>query len=427
MRSHADGDSPAARPAADPLRVRRFFFGGLAAGIAAMSAVGLATVAFIVSPGGVAARSAAPPRSAITAPVRWQVLRNAITTQGTVRSARTIIVQAQAPFGTLTVTRMPVRAGDRVRPGQVIAEVDGRPVLLLRGRLPAYRDLHEGDHGPDVTQLQLALMQLGFADYDPQGYFRQSTALALLLFYRSLGYQAPIRQPRVKASAPASQPIARRQTTAAGQVPSAYLPMSEVVYVPSPSALAVTVNARVGQVVPAGGPILALATGSPSVTGTLSAHQASLVRKGMPALIVSALPRLVAAGTLSRVGSLPAAGGPQAGVFPIEVSSTGRLAQDLIGARVRLTIWAAVTSGPVLAVPVAAIHTVRAGRVGAGASRHGRAASRISAFVIRIGATGHRARVPVFTGPAASGLVAVQPVRQGALRTGDQVLIGQGR
>ena len=89
-----------------------------------MSAVGLATAAFIESPAQVAARSGAPPSSAITATVRWEVLRNAITTQGVVRSARTIGVTAQAPYATVTITRLPVKVGERVRPGRVIAEVD---------------------------------------------------------------------------------------------------------------------------------------------------------------------------------------------------------------------------------------------------------------------------------------------------------------
>ena len=166
-----------------------------------MSLVGLATAVFIESPHEVAAQSAAPAATVITAAARWQVLRNPITVQGTVRSARTVVVMASAPFAVVTVTRLPVRAGDRARPGQVVAEIDGRPILLLRGRLPAYRSLHEGDHGPDVTQLQRALESLGYASFDPPGDFGQSTALALLLFYRHVGYQAPVYHPPAARSA----------------------------------------------------------------------------------------------------------------------------------------------------------------------------------------------------------------------------------
>jgi hypothetical protein len=118
------------------------------------------------------------------------VLTETVTVPGIVTAARSISVTASAPYRVVTVTSMPVRPGDRVWPGHVIAEIDGRPVLLLQGRLPAYRDLHEGDAGPDVRQLQEALGRLGYPDFDPAGLFGPSTALALLLLYQRLGYDA---------------------------------------------------------------------------------------------------------------------------------------------------------------------------------------------------------------------------------------------
>src|SRR5215470_2592091 len=192
MRRSAAATTSASDPAADPLRAKRFFFGGLAIGVTIMSVVGLATTVVIESPADVAAESATPPATTLTALARWQVLREAITVPGIVRSSRRITVLGRAPYATVTVTKLPVKSGDRVRPGQVIAEIDGRPVILLRGRLPAYRELHVGDHGPDVAQLQRALQSLGYADFDPPGSFGQSTAFALLLFYRHLGYDAPV-------------------------------------------------------------------------------------------------------------------------------------------------------------------------------------------------------------------------------------------
>lgn len=384
-----------------------------------MSVVGLATAAFVESPREVAARSAAPAPTGITAIARWHVLRNAIAVQGTVRAARTVKVMGSAPFATVTVTRLPVKVGDRVRPGRVIAEIDGRPILLLRGRLPAYRDLHEGDHGPDVTQLQRALESLGYADYDPPGEFMRSTALALLLFYRHLGYQAPIHHAATAPGAPAPSPpagsprhpIGTRRTATDLVIPSAYLPMSEVTFIPTRSALVVSVGTRVGGVVTAA-PVLTLATGNPYVTAELSQHQAAQARRGMPATIVSATPPLTAAAIVTRIGSLPAVGSPPVSGFPVRVKSRRPLPQNLIGARVRLTIEAAVTSRPVLTVPLAAI-------VAAG---HGR-----PTHVVKVMAGQRRVRVAIFTGAKAGGLVAVQPVQPGKLQPGDRVLIGIGR
>src|SRR5258708_9867547 len=97
-------------------------------GIIVMVVVGLATTAFIESPHDVAAQSAAPPATALTALARWQVLREAITVQGIVRSARTITVRARAPYATVTLTRRPVRPLDRAPPGPVIAASAGTPL-----------------------------------------------------------------------------------------------------------------------------------------------------------------------------------------------------------------------------------------------------------------------------------------------------------
>jgi peptidoglycan hydrolase-like protein with peptidoglycan-binding domain len=370
-----------------------------------MSVVGLATVAFVESPQQVASRSAAAPATAITATVRWQVLRNAITVQGIVRSARRIEVAASAPFPTVTVTRLPVKPGSRVRPGQLLAEIDGRPIFLLRGRLPPYRNLRKGDHGPDVAQLQRALEGLGYANFDPPGVFGPSTALSLLLFYRHLGYAAPVLHTRSPGTSGAAGggggPLGD-----GGGIPDVYLPKSEVVFIPGKSALVVSVGARVGRQ-PGTAPVLTLATGRPYVTGRLTAHQAAQARKGIPAIITAASPALTARGTVTRIGPLPATGGARG--YPVRVRSTRPLPQRMIGAQVRLTLEAAVTAAPVLTVPVAAI-------IAAG---HGRPTR-----VLKVTAARQHVSVPVFTGPTAGGFVAVQPMRRASLRPGDRVLVG---
>jgi hypothetical protein len=43
--------------------------------------------------------------------------------------------------------------GDKVACGDVLYRVDDKPILLLCGTVPAYRDLHMGDEGQDVRQL----------------------------------------------------------------------------------------------------------------------------------------------------------------------------------------------------------------------------------------------------------------------------------
>jgi peptidoglycan hydrolase-like protein with peptidoglycan-binding domain len=53
-------------------------------------------------------------------------------------------------------------AGDKVDCGDVFYRVDDDPVLLLCGTVPAYRDLHIGEQGNDVRQLNRNLHQLGY-------------------------------------------------------------------------------------------------------------------------------------------------------------------------------------------------------------------------------------------------------------------------
>ena len=416
MRRDATAAVPDAGPSDSQLR-RRYFLGGLAAGLAAMSAAGLAAVFAIATPAQVAARSAVPPPSLITAVARWQVLRTAIVVPGTVRAARNTLVTAQGPYGTLVVTRMPVRAGDRVQTGHIAAEIDGRPILVLEGRLPPYRDLHVGDSGPDVTQLQEALEHLGYPDFDPPGFFGPSTSLALLLLYRSLGYQAPLY------GGPAGRLPRQVRPPRSAAIPSAYLPISEVAFIPARSALVVAVYAGTGAAVAPGQPVVRLATGNPLVSGVLSDYQARLARPGMAALIASARPSLAVRGTVTRVGPVPPPAAFGAGAltgYPIQVSPGRPLPQRAIGARVRLTLFAPVTSGPVLTVPVAAVFAVSGRSRGTGPPAD-------RAYVIRVTPGGRRHRILVSTGPSADGLVAVQPATAGALRRGERVLIGVGR
>jgi peptidoglycan hydrolase-like protein with peptidoglycan-binding domain len=52
--------------------------------------------------------------------------------------------------------------GDKVGCGGVLYRVDDKPVVLLCGTVPAYRDVHTGDAGQDVRQLNRNLHQLGY-------------------------------------------------------------------------------------------------------------------------------------------------------------------------------------------------------------------------------------------------------------------------
>ncbi len=61
-----------------------------------------------------------------------------------------------------TITSLP-SIGQLIKPGQPLYELDSRPVILMNGTTPAYRDLRSGDSdGRDILQLNRNLVRLGF-------------------------------------------------------------------------------------------------------------------------------------------------------------------------------------------------------------------------------------------------------------------------
>ena len=101
-------------------------------------------------------------------------------------SPSSVINQARGIY-----TKLPA-AGDQVSAGDVLYRVDDQPVLLLRGTVPAYRDLHRSDAGNDVRQLNHNLHALGYdADgaIDPEDdQFTSNTEHALEALQHAKGF-----------------------------------------------------------------------------------------------------------------------------------------------------------------------------------------------------------------------------------------------
>jgi hypothetical protein len=96
------------------------------------------------------------------AQVTRQTLNDRISKDGTLGYAGSYSVVNQA---TGTLTALPA-VGDVIGQGKVMYRVDGAPVVLLRGSIPAYRALSKGTSGPDVRQLNAALLGIGKATRD---------------------------------------------------------------------------------------------------------------------------------------------------------------------------------------------------------------------------------------------------------------------
>jgi peptidoglycan hydrolase-like protein with peptidoglycan-binding domain len=135
---------------------------------AAVLVAAAATGGVVVACGGTEATPAARTAPADTASVEKGSLSAMVSLNGT------LTYRARpdgSPFAAInqargTYTRLP-DPGDNVGCGDALYRVDERPVLLLCGSVPAYRDLQTGDSGTDVRQLNRNLHRLGY-DADPR-------------------------------------------------------------------------------------------------------------------------------------------------------------------------------------------------------------------------------------------------------------------
>ena len=164
---------------------------GVLAAVAAAAGLAWVVGSRIESPADAAARTAAPAPSPILVPVEKRVLGSSVVTRGTVRFGLpepiSIAPSTLKPAAGLIAT-LPLR-GVQVPEGGALLTASGRPVFVLRGNLPAYRDLVPGIRGDDVRQLKEALTRLGYDPGTVDGYYSQQTAAAVARWYRAKGWE----------------------------------------------------------------------------------------------------------------------------------------------------------------------------------------------------------------------------------------------
>lgn len=379
---------------------------------------GAGAALLIKSPAQVAADAAPPPRDVLTAPVEQRVISQALITRGKVSASRHTDVSAgplsDKEVGRSVVTRVGTAPGKKITAGQVILEISGRPLFVLEGAVPSYRDLAPGKRGDDVAQLQKALRESGHpTGTDPSGVFGPGTQGAVASFYASIGYEAPTTEaPVTPADRPgpggATPPAAGEERTPAP--PLTTFPMSEVVFVPSFPAYVDDVRAKVGD--EAGSDLLSLSSGALTVEGSVTPQEKEMVRPGQEVRIHAELSGRQFTGKVASVGRAanPAKDGDQpsgAENYTVKVTPSKPLPAGLNGENVQLTVVAASSKGEVLAVPSSAVSTSADGLTG---------------VTVREGRT--ERRVPVSVGVSGDGFVQVTPVEGARLEAGDQVVVG---
>lgn len=356
----------------------------------------------IHSPAEVAARTAPPAASPILVPVVERVLSTKVVTRGTAHfgSPRALrVTPSPLKDGPRIVTSLPAH-GARLTPGDVLATVSGRPVFLLAGRMPAFRDLGPGMSGPDVAQLERSLRRLGLAPGAVDGSYDAATGDAVARLYRRHGFQPVVATEETLAG---TRPAEAGLVSGAFAQPGVQLPSDEVVFVGSGPLRVTELPTPVG-----GNPEGALATVTGSdvvVDGELRVEQAGRVRPGAKVLVDEPTLGIDTAGRVTSVAGRPGTNGADGFHVSFRVSVKHPPAA-LVGASVRLTIPIRSTRTAQLTVPVTAVSLGPDGGSRVERSEGGR-----SRFVA------------VRTGLSADGFVGITPVH-GGLAAGDRVVVG---
>ena len=271
-----------------------------------------------------------------------------------------------------TVTWLPGE-GAVVSPGGALLEVDGDPVLLLDGTVPAWRALRAGLEGRDVRQLEQGLADLGFDPGAVDGSFDADTAAAVADLQDARGLRATGRLELGRiAFLPGRRRIARRDAKLGTALRG--------------TALTTTSTRRV-------------------VTLDVDAADQQVAREGARVDVELPDGRL-ATGRVARVGRVAQTPDPQDGgegtpTVEVVVRLTGRERGGRLDQAPVSVELARERRRGVLAVPVTALVALRGGGYA----------------VERVTAGRQRRRVRVTPGLVADGLVEVE----GALREGDRV------
>ncbi|GEL19916.1 peptidoglycan-binding protein [Pseudonocardia asaccharolytica] len=373
----------------------------LAAVVVSSLATALAAT-LIRSPAEVAARAAPPVPTPILVPVEQRVITTKVLSRGTGRfgSPQELTVSRSAlKTGPQVVTQLP-EPGAELAEGAVVMTVSGRPVFLLGGAQPAYRDLGPGVRGQDVEQLEIALRRLGLGPGQVDGLYDQATGQAISALFRRAGFAPMVA---TDAQLDAVRPVEATLVAGSRASGGVQLAADEAVFVPTLPVRVSEVKATLG-----GEPTGALLTVTDSrvtVDGSLTLDEARLVRPGMEVAIDEPTLGITARGTVERVAERPGTDGAD-GFHVFFSTVVAEPPPTLVGASVRLTVPVRSTGEAVLAVPVSAVSMAPDG-----SSRVQRAVNGALEFL------------PVEPGVSGDGFVAVT-VPGGGLKPGDQVVVG---
>lgn len=158
-----------------------------------------------------------------------------------------------------------VAAGETVAEGDVLYRVNGEPVVVMYGDVPAYRtlrDLDENMTGDDVLQLETALVALG---YDPDGSVTVDGEFSNV-----------------------TETMVERWQEALGVEEDGIVELGDVIFIPE-EAEVLAVSVEVGQSVGPGQPIVTVSAGDPLQGGDVLQLEAALEDLGYAGIAVDGI------------------------------------------------------------------------------------------------------------------------------------------
>ena len=382
---------------------RRTLVLSLVAAVVASSIITWVANEWIRSPAEIAAQTAPPDAAPILVPVVEQVLATKVVTRGTGRygSPREVAVTSSAlKTGPRVVTSVPV-VGSQLEEGDVLLTISGRPVFVLEGIQPSYRDLGPGMSGRDVKQLEQALERLGLDPGPVDGSYDAQTEDAVEALNGRHGFPAVVATDAQLAEA---RPLEAELVAGSRAESGVQLPADEVVFLPATPLRVSAVPAAVGD--PPSGPLVTVTSSAIVVDAFVPVEEASLIREGAEVLIDEPDLGITATGTVGLVAERPGTHGADGFHVYFRVAVDEGAPAGVIGASLRLTIPIRSTTSTELTVPLSAVSLGPDG---------GSRVQRSSGDGFEV--------VPVQTGLSADGYVTVTPL-EGVLADGDLVVVG---
>ncbi|HXA28401.1 MAG TPA: peptidoglycan-binding protein [Candidatus Angelobacter sp.] len=360
-------------------RTRRRVAWRAAAGIVVIAG-GSVLAVIALQRNGAAPAAAAPAVATGTATVARTSLSTVDQVSGTLKYTGTYTLTGGL---TGTLTRIAAE-GATLKRGDVIAEVDGRPVYLMYGDRPAWRGFQSGmSDGPDVAQLDRNLIALGYAtaaQLTPSNHYSAYDIAAVERWQTAMGL------------------------TADGTIPAGQIQfLTDAVRVGKH-------HAEPGAMVQGAAPVADATSVTRGVVVALDTAKEGEVKLGQPVTVT--LPDgSTAKGKVDSIGTVATSsgggnGGSSTTSVEVDVSLTDQSALGTLdGAPVSVDITTA-TARDVLAVPIIALTVTADGH----------------SAVDVVGSGGAVRRVPVTTGMYSDTMV---EIRDGAVHEGDTVVVPQ--